>query len=827
MSKTYLKLKDSDNYFAFRFDKAINSFLGKILRVLFKLFGLAGLALLITAVFNYQPIYIDWGLRLIFIYLAFKIISLFYYDYLWGPKISVGKALKIAKDQSKDEKRLNLADTLDPTLLTVFCQGEYSPTDIALSLIDLDELNFVFNRAGIDRNILRQRLEREEVENVGSPESVLIKALQVAQAESHQRVRPGDLFVALTLIEPSLNSLIDELGIKTEDLLNIVYWYSLIRPKQEKFLDTSNFVFSGGVGKDWIFGYTRYLNRFSSDITELVRLNNKKLKYIGHKQVIEKVEKSLLSSRGGNIVLVGPEGSGKETSIYGLARRIVLGQSPGNLKLKRILKLDLESVLAGANSRGEIISRLNQVFREAEKVGNLILFIDNFTNLLSGKSLGQVDASQVLLPYLNSGSFSVIGTAEPGRYHRYIENSLALNQRMVKIDFEEPSYQEIIRILEDQVPILEQRANCFFRYLAIKEVVYLANKYIFDQPNPQKSLNLLDKVATENVNQIITKEKVREVASNLYKIPVGEASKREKKKLLNLEDALHQRVVNQNQAIEEISNAMRRSRAEVGQKGKKPIGSFLFIGPIGVGKTETAKALADNYFGGESKMNRFDMSEYQNKHDTYRLLGDREESGRPGQLSEVLKTTPHSLLLFDEIEKAHPDILNLFLQILDEGVATTTQGKRLVFSNSIIIATSNAGAEFIRKKIKEGVDSSTISEEILDYLMDKGHFKPELLNRFSSVVSFSPLTKKQIEKIAQIKLNKLSNQIKSEKDIEIKFGPRVPSEIASRGYNPEMGARPMERTIEDLIENLIAKKILAGELSRGDSLTIGVEDFED
>jgi ATP-dependent Clp protease ATP-binding subunit ClpC len=655
----------------------------------------------------------------------------------------------------------------------------------------------------------------------------LIKALQIARAEGHHDIGPGDLFVALAMIEPALDRLIDELGLKLEDLLNIVYWYNLVKEKDYTFLATSNFLFTGGVGKDWIFGYTRYLNRFGSDITELIRLNKNHLKYIGHKEVIEKLEKGLLSASNKNIVIVGSEGAGKKTAVYGLARDIVRGEAYGDLKLKRVLELDLEAVLSGANSRGEIVARLNRVFSEAERVGNLILFIDNFTNLLSTRSLGQVDASQILLPYLSSPAFNIIGTSQPGAYHRYIENNPALNQRIQKVEIEEPSKQEMIRILEDLVPELEARTNCFFHYLAIKEVLNLANRYVFDQPNPQKALKLLDKVASESRNEVITKEKVREIASTTYKIPVGEAGDREKKKLLNLEEILHRRVINQNQAIEEIAHAMRRARAEVGRKGKKPIGSFLFIGPTGVGKTETAKALSESYFSGEENMNRFDMSEYQNKQDVYRLLGDEQEGGRPGRLSEVLKQSPHSLLLFDEVEKAHPDILNLFLQILDEGVATNSQGKKLVFSNTIIIATSNAGAQYIRDKIGEGINPAEISDDILDYLMDKGIFKPEFLNRFSSVVSFSPLTRKQIEQIAKIKLDKLKNQIKSEKDIDINFGERVATEIASRGYNPEMGARPMERTIEQLIENLIAKKILANDLKRGDQLTIRVEDFEE
>jgi ATP-dependent Clp protease ATP-binding subunit ClpC len=551
------------------------------------------------------------------------------------------------------------------------------------------------------------------------------------------------------------------------------------------------------------------------------------LKYIGHKKAIEEVEKGLTQSSSHNVVLVAPEGSGKKTSVYGLARKMVRGESFRVLNWRHLLELDLDSLLAGAESGGAIISRINTVLSEAVKVGNVILFIDNFTNLLSSKGIGQVNAAEVLIPYLNSDQVYLIGSTTPGKYHRYIENNPSLNQRIKAVELQEPNKQEMIRIIEDAVPEVESRANCFFTYQAIEEIIIVADKYIFDQPNPQKSLNLLDKVAVESRGQKVTIDKVQEVASRAYKVPVGKASQQEKKKLLNLEEILHRRIVNQNQAVEEISEAMRRARAEIGQKGKKPIGSFLFLGPTGVGKTETAKALASSYFGGEDQMIRFDMSEYQNNQDVYRLLGSPDEDGAPGRLSEVLKQKPYSLLLFDEIEKAHPDILNLFLQILDEGIATNTQGNRLIFSNNIIIATSNAGSEFIRKKIKEGANTQEISEQILDYLMSQGEFKPEFLNRFTSVVSFSPLNRSQIEQIAKMKLDKLARKIKDDKDISLSFGERVPAEIASRGYNPEMGARPMERTIEQTIENLIAKKILSDDLSRGDSLTIKAADFEE
>ncbi len=357
-------------------------------------------------------------------------------------------------------------------------------------------------------------------------------------------------------------------------------------------------------------------------------------------------------------------------------------------------------------------------------------------------------------------------------------------------------------------------------------MVKLAEDYLFDESNPQKSITLLDKVAVENRGRKITPEIVQETVQHLYKVPVGSAKEKERQKLLNLEEELHKRIVNQNLAVQEISQAMRRARAGLRREGQKPIGSFLFLGPTGVGKTETAKALAASYFESEGRMHRFDMSEFQNKTDVYRLIGSKREDGKPGMLSQVMKEDPYCLLLFDEIEKAHSDILNLFLQILDEGFVTTTQGKKLVFKNTIIIATSNAGAEFIRQRIRQGQEAEKISNQLVDYLLENDIFRPEFINRFSSVISFSPLTRSQIEQIAQMKVRDLIEEIEEDKDVNLEIDPRVVKEIASRGYNPEMGARPMERAIKRYLENYLARKILSQDLERGDSLTIRLEDID-
>ncbi len=821
LCKISFKPRGTINFQTYKIDRFFSFFLGRLIIVFFWLIGILGLAGIVYSFISDDSIYFSLGLKDLIIFAGYKIMEAFYRDRLKRSEILPAQAL----GRLKKGEEINGALIIEPELFRALHQKDYSGKDIAKHLIDLPELKFILARADIKREEVHQKLSQELTE-VGTREQVLYKALEVAQIEGHQRIKPGDLLVALCLVEPAMKELVFDLGLETADLLHIVYWYNEVRKKPKQFLGISGFTFTGGIGKDWVFGYTRFLNRYSIDLTTQISGYIHKLKYIGHTQAIQEMEKGLAQFASHNVVLVGEEGSGKRTTVFGLARKMLLGQSFNILSYRHLLEVDIEGLLAGAETSGAVIQRLSMVLSEAARAGNIILYFDNITNLFSSKGAGQVNAAEVLIPYLNSSEVFIIGTASPGKYHRYIQSHPSLSEKFKKVELKEPSQDEMIRIMEDTIPLIEQRTSSFFTYEALKEILKITDKYIFDQPNPQKSITLMDKVAVESRGETISDKKVQEVASRFYKIPVGTAGEEERKKLLNLEEELHKRIINQDLAITEISEAMRRARAGIGRKGKKPIGGFLFLGPTGVGKTETAKALAANYFGDEEAMFRFDMSEFQNKQDLYRLLGSPEEGGRPGLLTQALKERPFSLLLFDEIEKANPDILNLFLQILDEGQATDTQGNKLVFKNTIIIGTSNAGAEYIREQIKAGIEAKELSEKLIDYLLENNLFRPEFINRFTAVISFSPLSQEQIEQISQMKIDQLIQRIAEEKDIAITIGPKVVSEIARLGYNPEMGARPMERAIKKYLENLIAKKILAEEVDRGSQLTVTLNDLE-
>jgi len=490
------------------------------------------------------------------------------------------------------------------------------------------------------------------------------------------------------------------------------------------------------------------------------------------------------------------------------------------------LQLDLGRLLAGTPE--QIEAKIVTAFNEAVTAGNIILFVEDIHSLFGGEisKIGAIDASEVILPYLQSSQLQLIGTTTFKEYHQYIEANSAVAASFEKIEVSEPTENETIRILEDTAPMIETRNKVVVTYEALKEIVKLAKRYLFDRPFPEKAIDLLDEVAvyvaSRTADKIITPVHVQQLISEKTKIPVGEVQETEKDKLLNLEEFLHKRVIDQNEAIAAISEAMRRARSGLKKEGK-PIGSFLFLGPTGVGKTETARALAESYFGSESAMSRLDMSEFKTPESMDRLIGTPD--GHEGVLTSQIKENPFCLLLLDEIEKAHPDVLNLFLAILDEGRMTDRFGKKVDFSNSIIIATSNAGAELIRESIKAGESPEILREKLLEYLQRGGIFKPEFLNRFDGVISFKPLTQNEIYQIAQLIIQKLANRLAAEKEIFLKVAPEAIQKLSVLGYNPEMGARPMERVITDKVENWLAEKMLRGEIQKGQTIEFKESDI--
>jgi ATP-dependent Clp protease ATP-binding subunit ClpC len=587
----------------------------------------------------------------------------------------------------------------------------------------------------------------------------------------------------------------------------------------------------GSLAKDWAAGYTLTLDRFSIDLSEVVKRKGFP-EIIGHQKEIAALERILARRESkNNVLIVGEPGSGRKSMIYALAEKSILGESLPEVNYKRVIQLDLPSLVAQIQDPEEIEGILDTIFGEVISAGNVILVIDEFHNYVGQiPRPGVIDISGVLSSYLHLIQFQIVAICSYEGLHKYIEQNPSILSLFEKVEISEISERETLILLGKLALHLEQKYKRLVSYLALRDVIKLSAKYLPATTFPEKAINLLDEVMVyllQTKEKILLPKHVAKIVREKTEIPVGEIELKEKEILLNLEKLIHQKIIDQEEAVKEVSAALRRARAEIRVR-KGPMGSFLFLGPTGVGKTETAKALAEIYFGSEKRMIRLDMSEFQNIEDIPRLLGS---PGEEGLLTTPVRENPFSLVLLDEFEKAHPNILNLFLQVLDEGHLTDGLGRKVDFKNTIVIATSNAGYQLIfkaskpvRNKISNGLKKENhpfqeMREELINFLVENGIFRPELLNRFDAVVLFKPLSKEDLSAISELMLKKIQKKLK-EKEIEFLISQPLKEKIAELSYTPEFGARQMERVIEDKIGNVLAQAILSGEIKRGEKIEI-------
>ena len=658
---------------------------------------------------------------------------------------------------------------------------------------------------------------------------VMLSAKENAISNGRTEISSGDILMGLILKSDVFGQIMFEIKMEQEDVKRVVEWHERIK----EYIKKQNLPFwerevIGGVGRDWSFGYTPTLSQFARNL-------NMEVEFAGHINVygrsaeIDEIERVLAKFSQNNVLLIGDPGIGKKTIVKGFVERLIKDKSLPALKYMQVFQVDTGALLSGSSQSGEISLRIKSIFNETVRAGNIILFFDNFHSLVSKKEgVGQVDTSAILLPYLN-GSIKVIGATNLDDFHKSVEANPGILGAFNKVSVHETNLIETIEVLEEVAPHIEHRDNVFWPYQSLREVVRVADRYIQRKPFPQKAIEIMDEVSVEvsrSGGKIVFARNIDELVSKKLEVPVAQAEGEEAKKLLGLEEFLHQRVIGQDEAIKAVSNAMRRARAGV-QSKQRPIGVFLFLGPTGVGKTETSKALAESYFGSEKNMIRIDMSEYQEQSSIYRLIGSPPAAGaegEKGQLTTAVVDNPFSLILLDEIEKAHKDILSLFLQVFDDGRLTDGTGKIIDFTNSIIISTSNAGSELIRERVAEGKTGDVLKTELLNYLQTSSIFRPEFLNRFDEVVSFHPLSKEQIVQVAQLMLRGLAKRM-LDKEISVEFTDAAINKLAEIGFDPTYGARPMRRAIQDKVENLLANKLLSGEVNRGAKVLIDEADI--
>ncbi len=697
-------------------------------------------------------------------------------------------------------------------------------------LLGLRELFFVYQRLSLPAMTMRKEIRKKirgTKKDVREAEEILKSILR----ETLRKITIFDLLPSLAENEPFFRRVLDSLEIKKQDLKEVCEWKRRIieqKNKEKRFWEKENLLRYGGLAKDWAAGYTINLDNFSIDLSKTEK-NILLPRPILYEKEMERLENALIKSERNCVLLVGEPGVGKKEMIKGFARRINQGKSISPLNYKRVLEIDMPLVLSVGTERGNIEGLLKLIFNEAVRAGNVILVIRQLHNFvgqkLGAKSVGRIDISPILGQYLSIPDFRLIATTTYEGFHQTIEKVPEVLGQFEKIEIKPPSCDKMLKVIENEVLKIERKAPLFFTYKAIKEIVELSDRYIQTSPFPKKAIDLLQEVTIYALRQArrrkVSPEMVETVVSEKTEIPVGEAGEREKSLLLNLERIIHERVVDQEEAVFEIANALRRARAEIGRR-ERTIGNFLFLGPTGVGKTQVAKTLAEVYFGSEKRMIRLDMSEYQLQESIERLIGTPTE---PGYFTTKVREDPFSLILLDEIEKAHPRILDLFLQVLDEGYLTDGAGRKIDFRNTIIISTSNAGAELIREAIREGKNLKQYKEEFIDEILKRGIFRPEFLNRFDAIVLFRPLSPKHLLKIAQIMLSDLKNKL-LEKNIELLITPKLIETISKLGFNPQFGAREMRRIIQEKVENNIAKAILSEKIKPGDKIEIDPLSFD-
>lgn len=581
----------------------------------------------------------------------------------------------------------------------------------------------------------------------------------------------------------------------------------------------------GGVNRGWTGMVTPTLDTYSTDFTLEAARGHLRL-MLGKERPFAEVARILTRARKCNALLVGPPGSGKNSLVEGIAQAVIKGAEAKSLCGRRVVSLDVGALIAGAKSQGELGERLQWIIWEIKASGGIILFIDEIHNLVvAGGDIETAFIFNTLRSHLATGRLQLIGATSWENYRKYIAPNEAFAQVFTLVEVPAATKEESIGILEYATLELERTCKKVkVSFPAIKAAVEMSDKLIYERVLPDKALDLLEEAVLEKENAgggVVGEEEIAEIVAEKTHLPVTKITKREAKELLSLEKRIHQGLIDQEEAVKAVSDALRRARAGLREE-EKPIATFLFVGPTGVGKTELSKILADVYFGSRESMARIDMSEFADVKNIYRLIGSPPgaEVPEPGQLTEAIRQRPFSLVLLDEFEKAHPKIANLFLQVFDDGRLTDGKGATVDFTNTIIIATSNAGTKFIQDQLMAGRAIEEFETEFLEEL--RGIYPPELLNRFDGVMIFKPLKPEHIRKIVEIKLRGVEKDLA---DREIKFSatPEFINRIAELGYAPEWGARPLTRVIQDRVQATLAKKILAGEIKEGQTVTLDLD----
>ncbi len=749
----------------------------------------------------------------------------------------------------KSKKKINIADTFTDEALTVLGDaylvadksgfGSVTPEHLFYALLSSDRIANIFTRLAISTGSLQKTLAdvlgsspavSGQRDKMTMPlisidfQQILFNAYEEAYSAHQEYVSVTELLLSTIKQSEKLQEILFDLAVDKQKLLNVVEWARIrerLYRQYIKFHKAAAGRSKTGMDKAMTAVQTPFLNNFSDDLTILAQFGNLESCVAREKEIEEVIR--IVEGGGQNVILVGDTGVGKTTIIQGLAQKMVEDDIPSRLQDKRLVRLSVPKLLAGTTPAGAV-ERLIGIMQDVGRSGNVILFINNIhelTGVSAGGATGSLDVAGTLNEYLGSGRFLTFATTTPDEYSRHIVSS-PLGNLFAKVEIKEMDENQAIQVLESKVGTIEYKQNVFFSYDAVAKSVQLAARFLHESYLPGSAQELMTEAASfshnkKGPNSFVTSEEVAVVVAQKTGVPVTTVSSDESTKLMHLEEEMHKRVIGQVEAVGLVANALRRARAEI-RSSKRPIANFLFLGPTGVGKTELAKTIAEVYFGGEERMVRLDMSEYQDKSSIYRLIGTPGEKGS-GMLTEAIRRSPFSLLLLDEMEKADKDILNLFLQVMDDGRLTDSVGRVVDFTNVILIATANAGTAYVQEQLRAGVTSDIIKDKLLHGEL-KQYFRPEFLNRFDGIVLFKALNREDIIKIAGLMLKRVAKDLEA-KGIELKIEPTAMEFLADVGFDPEFGARPMRRALQEKVENQLAELLLSGKLKRRDTVMIG------
>ena len=693
-----------------------------------------------------------------------------------------------------------------------------SPLAIAKAASMTSSGQFMAVRFGLTVNVFDNLLH----DDGDASAEVWAMARAIREKTASPSINGAVLTIALVRLIPGYQTLLAHMKLDDKDLETGVRWYDHLRQLVHQHTAPRR---TGGIARDWSFGYIPLLERFGHNISAQIAAGGLlQVDLEAHQQALDKMIEMFGAGGRQNAVLVGGNGVGKSTLVAALAERLLDASStlPSHLKFRQVFVLDSAALIAAAPGRGELESLIMGIISEAYNAKNIILCLDD-AQLFFEEGIGLVDLANVLQPILEAGRLRMILTMDEQRLLQIARRNPTLYNALNRVNVPPTNREETLRVLQDKLLMTEHQRNVIFTYHALTEAYSLSERYMHDIEMPGRAFKLLESSAGYAEGKLVTAQSVQRAIEETVGVKVGVATgDDEREKLLNLEDLIHKRMVNQTRAVGVVSDALRRARAGV-RNQDRPIGTFLFLGPTGVGKTELSKALADVYFGGESKMIRLDMNEYVRPDDVTRLISDGADD--PHSLTAQAMKQPFSVVLLDEIEKAHPQVLTTLLQLLDEGVLRDAKNREISFRDTIVIATSNAGADRIREYIDRGYKLEQFEEQITNELISDGAFKPEFLNRFDEIVVFRPLNKKELLQVVDLILAGINKTLAAQK-IVVAVDDDAKVFLVERGYDPRLGARPMRRMVQRTVENTVAKLMLAGEAMPGQTIHLSQTDVQ-